>query len=696
MASIQSLGVGSGLLTSDLVEDIVAAEREATDLRINAKKAEFEAKISAFGSLQSQLDALDTASSALSSSSSLLLNTVSTTDETIVTATATSAATPAVHTLEVTSTARAHTLTSIRYESADAVVGDGTLDFRFGTTTYSGGSYDTFTENTERATASITIDSSNNTLDGIRDAINAADVGVRASVVDDGQGFLLVLVSDQTGANHSMEITATEGDTAGLSALAFNSSAAVEGTNFTQSVEASDALVKIDGIDISRETNTISGVVEGLTFNVLAESVGSEVTLTVAQDTQAISDNLQGFLDAYNNLKTLVDDLAEYDNENEIGGLLTGDATVRTVMSQIRRFMTASVSDVTSTSLRALVDLGISTNQDADFQLQLDSTKFSSALQNNASDVVALLASDARASDAQISVVSFTSETQAGSYTVDISQAATQASLAGDTVAGLSGSITIDDDNDALSVVVDDVASGEVLLAQGSYADADALAEELETQINADDNLQAAGKTVTVTYDSDNQQLVLSSVQFGSGSNIGIASIDTNTTTDLGLSVVSETSNVGVDVAGTINGITGTGVGQFLSLPSGAQAATSGVYSGTSVTTFDTLPVTIDSDNDTFRISVDGLLSADVVLTNGSYASADDLASEIESQINLDATLVATLTDNSAATRVASKLSHRSIFMQPSLPPSCLLALHSMQPTIGLKSLLPLPAVLLR
>ena len=246
MASIQSLGVGSGLLTSDLVEDIVAAEREATDLRINAKKAEFEAKISAFGSLQSQLDALDTASSALSSSSSLLLNTVSTTDETIVTATATSAATPAVHTLEVTSTARAHTLTSIRYESADAVVGDGTLDFRFGTTTYSGGSYDTFTENTERATASITIDSSNNTLDGIRDAINAADVGVRASVVDDGQGFLLVLVSDQTGANHSMEITATEGDTAGLSALAFNSSAAVEGTNFTQSVEASDALVKID------------------------------------------------------------------------------------------------------------------------------------------------------------------------------------------------------------------------------------------------------------------------------------------------------------------------------------------------------------------------------------------------------------------------------------------------------------------
>ena len=88
MASIQSLGVGSGLLTSELVEDIIAAEREGTDLRLEAKRAEFEAKISAFGAIRSGIDTLSSAASALGDSKSLLTNTVASSDETAVTATA--------------------------------------------------------------------------------------------------------------------------------------------------------------------------------------------------------------------------------------------------------------------------------------------------------------------------------------------------------------------------------------------------------------------------------------------------------------------------------------------------------------------------------------------------------------------------------------------------------------------------------
>lgn len=641
MASIQSLGVGSGLLTSDLVEDIIAAEREATDLRLGAKRAEFEAKISAFGSLQSQLATLDSASSQLASSGSLLLNSVTSTDESVVTATVNSTATPGIHTVDITSTARAHTLTSIRFDSADSVVGDGTLDFRFGTTTFSGGAYDTFSENEALATASITIDSSNNTLDGVRDAINAANVGVTASVVDDGQGFLLVLKSDQTGADYSMEITVTEGGTAGLSALAFNAGAAVEGTNFTQSVAASDAVLTVDGIPITRETNTVSGVIEGLTFNLLADSDGSEVTVSVQQDTEAITSNLQSFIDAYNSVKSLADELSAYDTENNIAGLLTGDSTIRSVLSQMRRFIGESIPDVSSSSIRALIDIGISTNQDLGFQLQLDSTKFQSALAANPDDVLALLASQSRASDSQISVNGYTSETQAGSYTVDITQAATQGTLTGAVTAGLASTITIDDDNDTLSIEVDGVTSSSITLAQGSYTDGTELAQELESQINADATLLAAGASVEVNYDSTNQQLVLSSTTFGSESNIGIVSVDVDTETDFGLSVVAASGNVGTDVAGTINGIEGTGVGQFLSIPSGEQAATSGQYSGSGVTTFDSLPVTIDADNDTFRVSVDGLLSEDIVLTNSSYNTADELATEIQTQINADATLLA-------------------------------------------------------
>ena len=197
----------------------------------------------------------------------------------------------------------------------------------------------------------------------------------------------------------------------------------------------------------------------------------------------------------------------------------------------------------------------------------------------------------------------------------------------------------MDDDNDTLSIIVDGTTSATVTLAQGSYTDGSELAQELQAQINQDATLRDAGRAVEVSYDTTNQRLEIRSTQFGANSSVGIASVDTNTESDFGLAVVAASTNTGVDVAGSVNNIQGTGVGQFLSIPTGAQAATAGSYEGTGVTTFATLPFTIDTDNDTFRISVDGTLTSDVVLTNASYATADELASEIQSQINADALL---------------------------------------------------------
>ena len=640
MASIQSLGVGSGLLTSELVEDIIAAEREATDLRLDARKAEFEAKISAYGAVRSSLDSLITASGNLGNSDQFLLNTISSNNESAVTATAEPGATPGIHTVEVLATARAHTLTSIRYDSADEVVGDGTIDIRFGETTFSGGAYDSFTENPERASAQITIDSSNNTLTGIRDAINAAGVGVQASIVNDGEGFVLVMSSDRTGEDHSLELTVTEGSTPGLSAFNFNATDNTPGTHLTQTVDADDAIVTIDGITVTRETNTVADVIEGVTFEVIGANAGVPATVTVSQDNSAISERMQAFVDAFNDVKALTDSLTEFD-EDDGGALLTGDATLRNLLSQLRRFMNASVADVESNAFRALVDLGISTDQDSEFMLSFSSSTFNSAINAAPNDVVAMLADQTRASDNQIEFLAFTSETQAGSYDLNITTAASQASIVGATVAGLAGPIDIDDDNDTLSLTVDGVTSGTVTLAQGSYADGEALAVQIETQINQDTAFRDAGIAVEVTYDDANQQLQLRSTTYGSASNIGINSVDTNTTAELGLTTNTASDNTGVDVAGTINGITGTGVGQFLSIPSGPVAATSGVYQGNSVTTFESLPLTIDASNDTFRVSVDGLVSNDIVLTNGSYASATEVAAEIQAQINADATLSA-------------------------------------------------------
>ncbi len=639
MASIQSLGVGSGLLTSELVEDIIAAEREATDLRLDAKKAEFEAKISAYSAIRSGLDGLISASGNLGDSEGFLLNTVTSTNEAAVTATAEASATPGIHTLEVLSTARAHSLTTMRFDTIDEVVGDGTIDIRFGATTFSGGSYDSFTENPERASAQITIDSSNNTLGGLRDAINAAAIGITATVVDDGQGFVLVLTSDQTGENHSMELTVTEGGTPGLSALNFNATDNTPGTNLTQTVDADDATVVVDGITVTRETNVVENVIDGVTFNIIGNNAGAPATVTVAQDNGAIVERMQTFVDSYNALKTLTDDLTEFDADEGIGALLTGDSTIRTLLAQLRKFMYSSVDDLSSSNFRALVDLGLSTNQDAEFSLQLSTSQFQSALSSNSADVVAMLADQTRASDSQISVTNFQSETAAGSYDVEITAAATQGSLTGAAVPALSGPITIDDDNDSLAVTINGVSSGTITLAQATYADGDALAVQIQTQINQDATLQAAGADASVTYDADNETLILSSTTYGSSSNIGIDAIDTDTAAELGLSAVTSGNNVGVDVAGTINGIEGIGTGQFLSIPSGPVGATQGTYNGQSITSFDTPPLTVDASNDTFRISVDGILSNDINLTQTTYASGADLATEIQTQINADSTL---------------------------------------------------------
>ncbi|MEZ5558435.1 MAG: flagellar filament capping protein FliD [Pseudomonadales bacterium] len=642
MASIQSLGIGSGLLTSELVDDIVAAERKATDLRIEAQKAEFEAKVSAFGSVRSSVSQLISATGKLSSSSGLLANTATSSNPAAVTATATAAAVPGVHSVEVLSLARAHTLASIRFEDLDSVVGDGSLTFRFGTTTFDGsGNYDSFTENPDRAEATVTIPESSNSLLGVRDAINEAGIGVAASIVNDGEGYVLVLTSERSGEANGMEITVSEGTTPGLEALSFNSTASTPGSNMTQTVAADDARLIIDGIQVRRDSNTVSEVVEGVTFNALSLNPGAPATLSIAQDTQGIVDNMRGFVDAYNAVKSLTDQLTAFDEESSTGSLLMGDATLRGIRSQLRQLLSSSVMGLESTALRSLVDLGLSTDQNNEYQLTLNETKLTRALQQHPGDVAALLADQKRASDDLIRFVSFQKPTAAGEYDVEISRLATRGVLQGAAVAGLAGPISIDADNDTLSVVVDGASSGTITLAQGSYADGAALAQALQTQINADAALTAAGRSVQVTYNSVDGRFEITSASYGSKSQVGISGVDVNTAQDLGLSVATGEASRGVDVAGTINGIAGTGSGQFLALPLGPVPATAGVYRGAGVTSFDAPPVTLDPGNSTFSLAVDGITSGTIALTQGDYASGADLAAEIEAQINADTALAA-------------------------------------------------------
>ena len=638
MASIQSLGIGSGLLTSDLVEDIIGAEREATDLRLEAQRAEVDARISSFASIRSTVDQLRSATATLSGNGGLISNTTTSSNADSVTATASTSASVGVHTVEVQSLARKATLASMRYEDIDSVVGDGTLDIRFGTTTLDGDdNYDTFTENEERAAVSIEIDNSNNTLAGVRDAINDANAGITASIVNDGDGYVLVLASDSAGADNSLEITVTEGSTAGLSALSYNATDNTPGTHLTQTVAGQDAVLLVDGISIRREENTVSEVIPGVTFNALSVSDGP-VTISVAQDNEVVVERVQAFVDSYNEVKAVVDELTEFDEDAGTGALLIGDSTIRGLRTQMRRLLTASISELGNDSLRALVDIGVSTDQNNNFALKLDNAELAAALAADAAAVQALIGDSSDATDELIQVRSFQNASEAGSYDVIIHQLASNGTQTGQVTAGLAGGLTVDDDNDDLTVAVDGVSAA-ISLTQGAYADGDAVAQEIQKQINAASSMQSAGLNVSVLFDGDTDQLVITSNSFGERSQVAITSVDTSTLADLGFDVDDGETSRGADVAGSINGIEGVGSGQFLSIPLGPVAASSGLYRGSSTEAFDSPPLTVDADNGTFSVSVDGNTSDVITLTAGSYASGQDLAAEIETQINADANL---------------------------------------------------------
>lgn len=223
MASIQSLGVGSGLLTSELVEQIIEAERAPVAARLDQKQAVAEAKITAYGEVTSALSSFDAVLQSLKLPSTFNASTVSSTNDAAVTGTASSLAVTGNYTLNVSQLAQSHSVASGAYEEVTSTVGTGVLNFRFGTTSYGvGDSYDAFTLNPDATSKSLVIGSSNNTLAGIRDAVNNANFGVQASIVDDGSGYRLVFSSKNSGAKNSIEITASGTD--GLRALNYNMS----------------------------------------------------------------------------------------------------------------------------------------------------------------------------------------------------------------------------------------------------------------------------------------------------------------------------------------------------------------------------------------------------------------------------------------------------------------------------------------
>lgn len=569
MATISAAGIGSGLDVSGILEQIVEAERAPTENRLNLKEATLQAELSAYGTLKGAVSTFQTSFGKLTSAALFNSNKVSVSDSDVLSASSSSIAKPGNYSVEVKSLAQSHTLASIAFTSVDDVIGSGTLNFNFGTTVYDPGTdyatgddtYTSFTTNTERSSESVVIDSTNNTISGVRDAINNADIGVTASLVDDGSGFRLLITSDEKGLDNSLGITVDEGggaadtDMTGLSVLAFNGVA----SNAEQTQAAADAELTINGLTVFRESNTVTGAISGITFNLKSADIGNPVQVDITSSNASEAEkNIGTFVSSFNEMAEVFNSLTAYGGEGGQNGILLGDTTTRNVMQQIRRELGGFVDN--AGSFNSLSSIGITTDRDG--TLKLDSATLKDALSDDFDSVAQLFYANGNSSDSEVIVTGSSLQTQEGRYDVSISSLASKGLF---TAAAVTGPVTIDSSNDKFSFIVDGKSTSTISISQATYTDMDALAQELENRINDSSALQSDGLGVSVSYASGAFQITSNS--YGADSSVSVSSQNSS----LGFVTSGSVSTNGTDVVGSIGGLPATGSGQFLT---GTAAAT--------------------------------------------------------------------------------------------------------------------------
>ncbi len=547
--NVAAPGIGSNLDVNGIIDSLLEFERRPL-LLIDGKEAGFQAKLSAFGTLKGAVASFQTSIQSLNNVSKFQSLTASSSDETIFTATTSNIANAGSYSIVVSALAQAQKLVATGQTNTTDVIGNGTLTFDFGTTSGA-----TFTSNGS-GVKTVTIDNTNNSLSGIRDAINAAKIGVTATIVNDGGStpYRLSLSSDKLGLKNSMKITVSGGGA--LETLLARDPAGID--NMTESVAAQDAAFTVDGIAISKSSNTVTDVVQGVTLNLLKTNLATPETLTITKDSSAVTNSVSEFVTAYNEINTVISDLISVDVENNLVGLLQGDGSVRLIQNQLRQTLNASITAL-SGSLTTLSDIGVSFQIDG--TLSLDAAKLQTAVDNNFDDIAGLFADIGKPSDSLVKYTSATDKTQAGSYAVSVSTLATQ----GKSVAGVTAGLTITAGVDDTLTLTVDGGSTTVSLAPGTYANADALAAELQSKINGASTFSSAGISVAVSQSSG--VFTITSAGYGAASKVNV----TGGTGMTNLMGATPTETDGTDVVGTINNVAATGFGQFLTGTSGSK-----------------------------------------------------------------------------------------------------------------------------
>ena len=398
-----SLGIGSGLDINALVTNLAAAAKQPKADLIAKRDAANKAKISALGQVSSGIDSFASALSSLIAGGSLFSQ-PSVSDPSLFSASAIPGARlgSLSASVEVRQLAQAQVLESETLLSRSDPVGQGVLTISAGGTDFA-----------------VTIDATNDNLDGLAKAINDKAAGVTASVVSDADGARLV-VKGKSGEANAFTLAVPDGTTSGLERFASDAMQVAQG--------AQDAIVRLDGVAIKRAGNSFSDVIPGVQIDLKNAKPGTIVSVGLTRPTAAISQGVQDFVSAYHELISVVAEATKAGTEGA-GGALRGDLGVTALARQLAKLPTTMLSS-TGSGVHTLAEIGVRTNRDG--TLSLDATRLASALAADPDGVEALFNPTQYTSSSYLTVKSPIGRVAPGTYTLtDIVAAAGQTPASG-------------------------------------------------------------------------------------------------------------------------------------------------------------------------------------------------------------------------------------------------------------------------
>jgi len=386
MATVSSLGAGTSMSsTLSTLYDGLESSEQTRLTPITQQQTSYKAKLTAWGVVQTSLTKLQTAADALKDTSAIASAKVSSTNNAF-SATLANSATAGTYSVEVTQLAASQSLLSPEVKNKDTDLGNSSLSSRTITISQPG----------QKDSLTVTLASDKTSLADIRDAINAKQGSVTASIIKaDDETYYLALTSRDSGTTNAMTVSTDDSELAKY--ISYNATDKTKSA-MNEQVAALDAKVKINGIEITRSSNTITDAPEGVTLSLIKTNVDNPETLSVVKDNAPMTAAIQAYVDTYNSLQTTISNQTKYtavdqgsDSQSTSNGDLLGDGTLRTIQTRLRSLLSTSQG---TGSVSTLSQIGIT--QDLTGKLTVDSTKLTKALDESPTDVLNFLSGDGK------------------------------------------------------------------------------------------------------------------------------------------------------------------------------------------------------------------------------------------------------------------------------------------------------------